>query len=101
MCRRIVQMRAEGVTFTPNAHIGGNIPVADLQREFAAILLAGGAEHPRDLRVPGRELKGIHFAMDFLTQQNKRNEGDTEDKSKAILATGKPVISTPPGCSTR
>ena len=51
-----------------------------------------GAEQPRDLPVPGRELKGIHFAMDFLTQQNKRNEGDTEDTSKAILATGKPVI---------
>jgi len=51
-----------------------------------------GAEQPRDLPVPGRELKGVHFAMDFLTQQNKRNEGDSEDKSKAILATGKPVI---------
>src|SRR6202035_5033962 len=64
----------------------------DLHSEYQAVVLAMGSEQPRDLPVPGRELKGIHFAMDFLTQQNKRNEGDSEDKSKAILATGKPVI---------
>ena len=70
--RRLEQMRAEGVEFETNAHVGGNVPVEDLRREFDAILLAGGAEQPRDLNVPGRELKGIHFAMEFLPQQNKR-----------------------------
>ena len=60
-------------------------------REFHAILLAGGAEQPRDLPVPGRELKGIHFAMEFLPQQNRRNEGDTVPEDQAILATGKRV----------
>ncbi len=75
--RRLEQMRAEGVEFVPNAHVGGNIPVEDLRRDYDAILLAGGAEQPRDLQVPGRELKGIHFAMEFLPQQNRRSEGDT------------------------
>ena len=69
--RRIEQMRAEGVEFVVNAHVGKNVPVKDLRRDFNAILLTGGAEHPRDLKVPGRELKGIHFAMDFLPQSNK------------------------------
>ncbi len=87
--RRMEQMEAEGVEFITKAHITS---LDDLRREYQAIVLAMGAEQPRDLLVPGRELKGIHFAMDFLTQQNKRNEGDQEDKSKAILATGKPVI---------
>src|SRR5437763_1153802 len=90
--RRLEQMRAEGVQFQINAHIGVNIAVADLRRDFHAVLLAGGSEHPRDLRVPGRELKGIHFAMDFLPQQNRRNEGDTVPESQAILATGKHVV---------
>ena len=87
--RRMEQMEAEGVEFITKANITS---LDDLRREYQAIVLAMGAEQPRDLPVPGRELKGIHFAMDFLTQQNKRNEGDNEDKSKAILATGKPVI---------
>jgi len=87
--RRIEQMGAEGVEFITNVNISS---LDDLQREYQAVILAMGAEQPRDLPVPGRELKGIHFAMDFLTQQNKRNEGDKEDVSKAILATGKPVI---------
>jgi len=87
--RRMEQMEAEGVEFITKANITS---LDDLRREYQAIVLAMGAEQPRDLPVPGRELKGIHFAMDFLTQQNKRNEGDKEDKSKAILATGKPVI---------
>jgi glutamate synthase (NADPH/NADH) small chain len=87
--RRVEQMGAEGVEFITNSHITS---LDDLRREYQAVVLAMGAEHPRDLPVPGRELKGIHYAMDFLTQQNKRNEGDTEDKSRAILATGKPVI---------
>jgi len=88
--RRLEQMRAEGVKFETNAHVGGNVPVEDLQREFDAILLAGGAEQARNLNVPGRELKGIHFAMDFLPQQNKVCEGDTVEGQ--ILATGKHVI---------
>jgi glutamate synthase (NADPH) small chain len=90
--RRLQQMRAEGVQFQINAHVGVNVSVADLRRDFDAILLAGGAEHPRDLKVPGRELKGIHFAMDFLPQQNRRNEGDEVPAAEAILATGKRVV---------
>jgi glutamate synthase (NADPH/NADH) small chain len=88
--RRLRQMRAEGVEFKVNAHVGGNVPVADLQRGFDAIVLAGGAEHPRDLKAPGRELAGIHFAMDFLPQSNKVCEGDTV--LNQILATGKRVV---------
>ena len=88
--RRIEQMRAEGVEFVVNAHVGKNVPVKDLRRDFSAILLTGGAEHPRDLKVPGRDLKGIHFAMDFLPQSNKVCEGDTV--SGQILATGKRVV---------
>jgi glutamate synthase (NADPH/NADH) small chain len=88
--RRMEQMAAEGVEFRPNSHVGGNVPVEDLQKEFAAILLSGGAEWPRDLNVPGRELRGIHFAMDFLPQQNKVCEGDTV--TGQILATGKRVV---------
>ena len=90
--RRLEQMRAEGVKFEINAHVGGNVPVEDLRKEFDAILLAGGAEQPRDLKAPGRDLQGIHFAMDFLPQQNRRNEGDTVPEGGAILATGKRVV---------
>ncbi|HUK14833.1 MAG TPA: glutamate synthase subunit beta [Bryobacteraceae bacterium] len=90
--RRLEQMRAEGVKFQIDAHVGGNIPVERLLTDFRAILLAGGAEQPRDLNVPGRELKGIHFAMEFLPQQNRRNEGDTEPAAEAILAAGKRVV---------
>jgi glutamate synthase (NADPH) small chain len=87
--RRMEQMSAEGVEFITNSHITS---LDDLHREYQAIILAMGAEQPRDLPVPGRDLKGIHYAMDFLTQQNKRFYGDPEDASQAILATGKPVI---------
>jgi glutamate synthase (NADPH) small chain len=90
--RRLEQMRAEGVRFEVNAHVGVNVPVEDLRREFHAILLAGGAEQPRNLGVHGRELKGIHFAMEFLPQQNRRNEGETVPEEIAILATGKHVV---------
>ncbi len=90
--RRLDQLMAEGVQFRPNAHVGGNVPVEDLRREFDAILLAGGAEHPRDLNVPGRELDGVHFAMDFLPQQNKRIAGDQVPRTNEILATGKRVV---------
>jgi glutamate synthase (NADPH) small chain len=95
--RRIEQMRAEGVVFETSAHVGVSISVQFLREEFDAILLCGGAEQPRDLKIPGRELKGIHYAMDFLPQQNKRCEGDPDEKfltrpSDAILATGKRVV---------
>jgi glutamate synthase (NADPH/NADH) small chain len=95
--RRIEQMRAEGVVFETNAHVGVNVSVEFLREEYDAILLSGGAEQPRDLKLPGRELKGIHYAMEFLPQQNKRCEGDADetflaDPSLAILATGKRVV---------
>jgi glutamate synthase (NADPH/NADH) small chain len=89
--RRLEQLRAEGVKFQTNAHVGANVPVKDLVKEFDALLLAGGAEQPRDLEVPGRELQGIHFAMEFLPQQNRRSEGDSVPDAEAILATGKRV----------
>jgi len=69
---RMSQMQAEGVRFVPGVHIGVDFPVERLIDEYDAVVLAGGAEHPRDLSVPGRELAGVHFAMDFLVQQNMR-----------------------------
>ncbi|MGB8011525.1 MAG: glutamate synthase subunit beta [Terriglobales bacterium] len=90
--RRVEQMSAEGVKFVTSAEIGKSVAVEHLRAEFDAIVLAGGAEHPRDLNVPGRELKGIHFAMEFLPQQNRRCLGDTIDPAKEILATGKRVV---------
>jgi glutamate synthase (NADPH) small chain len=90
--RRLEQMEAEGVKFVTDAHVGHSVPVEDLQREFDAILLAGGAEAPRDLNVPGRELKGIHYAMEYLPQSNKRCHGDVLDPAAEILATGRRVI---------
>jgi glutamate synthase (NADPH/NADH) small chain len=88
--RRLEQMSAEGVVFRANAYIGRDVPAGDLRKEFDAILLAGGAENPRDLTVPGRDLKGIHFAMDYLPQQNRRIAGD--EVPDQILATGKRVV---------
>jgi glutamate synthase (NADPH/NADH) small chain len=90
--RRLEQLAAEGVVFRPNSHVGGNVPAEDLRKEFDAILLAGGAEQPRDLPVPGRDLKGIHFAMEFLPQQNRRVAGDRINSKEAILATGRRVV---------
>ena len=90
--RRLEQMSAEGVKFVTSAEVGKNVSVEDLRAEFDAIVLAGGAEHPRDLRIPGRELKGIHFAMEYLPQQNKRCLGDTIASDIEILATGKHVV---------
>jgi glutamate synthase (NADPH) small chain len=87
--RRLDQMRAEGVEFAINTHITA---LDELRMKYHAIVLAMGAEYPRDLQVPGRELKGIHFAMDFLPQQNKRGAGDVVPESEAILATGKNVV---------
>jgi glutamate synthase (NADPH/NADH) small chain len=88
--RRLEQMSAEGVNFVTNAHIGENFPVQELRKEFNIILVTTGAEHPRDLNVPGRELKGVHFAMEYLPQQNKRIAGD--EVPGQILATGKRVV---------
>jgi glutamate synthase (NADPH/NADH) small chain len=90
--RRIDQMRAEGVTFVTNAHVGVNVPVESLTEHYDAILLCGGAEHGRNLNIPGRELKGIHFAMEYLPLQNRQCEGDTIDPSIAISAEGKRVV---------
>ena len=87
--RRLEQMTSEGVQFITNAHVGHNIPAEDLLHDFDAIVLAGGAEQPRDLKVPGRELRGIHFAMEYLPQQNRRCQGDEVDAASEILATGK------------
>ncbi len=88
--RRLEQMAREGVVFKTRKHVGRNLPVEDLRREFDAILLAGGAETPRDLNVPGRELKGIHFAMEYLPQQNRRLAGDVV--AEQILATRKRIV---------
>ncbi len=97
--RRIQQMKDEGITFITNAHVGVNVSVESLEEQYDAILLCGGAEQPRDLKIPGRELKGIHFAMEFLPQQNRRNEGDSEETllknmnaAGSIKATGKNVV---------
>ena len=73
--RRIQLMQQEGIVFKCNANVGSNISMNDLLREFNAIVLANGSTVPRDLSIPGREMKGVHFAMDFLKQQNKRNAG--------------------------
>jgi len=89
--RRIAQLEAEGVQFVTGAHVGLNVSVEQLRSEYDALVLSGGAEQPRDLRVPGRELKGIHFAMDFLPQQNRRNLG-LKVEGEEILATGKHVV---------
>jgi glutamate synthase (NADPH/NADH) small chain len=88
--RRLEQMMAEGVEFQTRAYVGGNVPAQDLRKEFDSVLLSGGAENPRDLNVPGRELKGIYFAMEYLPQQNKRGAGDVVKNQ--ILATGKRVV---------
>ena len=88
--RRVEQMAAEGVTFRTSVHVGQDLPAKQLLGEFDAIALTGGSEKPRDLPVPGRELAGIHFAMEFLPQQNKVNAGDAV--AGQILATGKHVV---------
>jgi len=88
--RRLEQMIAEGVRFETRAHVGHNVPAEDVREDFDAVLLCGGAQQPRDLPVPGRELKGIHFAMEFLPQQNKLNAGDAVEDQ--IRATGKHAI---------
>src|SRR5687767_10585677 len=88
--RRMAQMAAEGVTFRPNVQVGRDVPAASIATEFDAAVLAGGAEQPRDLPVPGRDLAGIHFAMDFLPQQNKVVAGDAV--ADQIMATDRHVV---------
>ena len=90
--RRMAQMRAEGVEFRPNSHIGITIPIEEIQEKFDAEVLTGGAEHPRDMPVPGRELPGVHFAMEFLTQQNRRLNSEPLGEGPEIMATGKDVV---------
>jgi glutamate synthase (NADPH/NADH) small chain len=90
--RRVEQMMAEGVQFQLNCTVGIDIGLDELKRTFDAICVAVGSRIPRDLPVPGRELNGIHFAMDFLEQQNRRNAGDNIAEDKAILATDKRVL---------
>ena len=93
--RRMEQMAAEGVEFRTRVEVGREVTLASLQEQFDKVVLSGGAEQPRDLEVPGRELDGIHFAMDFLTQQNKRVAGDSEAVAApggTITARGKHVV---------
>jgi glutamate synthase (NADPH/NADH) small chain len=89
--RRVRLMEQEGIIFRTNAHVGVNISAQHLQKEFDAVVICGGASAPRDLPIPGRNLKGVHFAMDFLPQQNKRVAGD-RIFSGDILANGKNVL---------
>jgi glutamate synthase (NADPH/NADH) small chain len=90
--RRVAQMQAEGVTFHYGVHVGVDLPVDKLTAEYDAVVLSGGSEKPRDLPIPGRELKGIHFAMDFLPQQNRRVGNEPLGSVQPILATGKKVV---------
>jgi glutamate synthase (NADPH/NADH) small chain len=88
--RRMAQMAAEGVEFRPGVQVGRDVTAQAISAEFDAVVLSGGAEEPRDLPVPGRDLQGIHFAMDFLPQQNKVVAGD--DVRDQIMATGRNVV---------
>jgi glutamate synthase (NADPH/NADH) small chain len=90
--RRIEQMQAEGIVFATRAHVGVNIAADELRRSYNAMLLCGGSEAPRNLPVPGRELKGVHYALEFLPQQNRRIAGDKIDPVQEILAAGKHVV---------
>ena len=90
--RRLAQLVAEGVEFRTGVNVGVDVDATSLRAEFEAICLAAGAETPRDLPVPGRELDGIHLAMDFLTQQNRRLAGDELPADAAISARGKRVV---------
>ncbi len=92
VARRVDQMTAEGVEFRTNSHIGVNMPAQDLQKNFDAVVLAGGSTKPRDLTIPGRELDGVHFAMEFLPQQNRRVAGDSFVSDNELTASGKHVI---------
>ena len=90
--RRMSQMRAEGIEFRPNTHVGVDVSVDEILEIYDAVVLSGGAEYPRDMEVPGRELDGIYPAMAFLTQQNRRVAGEHIGDNRPILADGKHVI---------
>jgi glutamate synthase (NADPH/NADH) small chain len=90
--RRLRIMEKDGIVFRTNAHVGANVAVGNLRRDFDAIVLAGGACWPRDLPMPGREFRGVHFAMEYLTLQNRRCEGDSIADEKFITAQGKRVV---------
>jgi glutamate synthase (NADPH/NADH) small chain len=90
--RRLDLLSAEGIMFRTRANIGVDVPVAELRQEFHAIVLAGGSTRPRDLPVPGRELDGIHFAMDYLTLQNRQCEGERIPGSRFISANNRHVV---------
>jgi len=90
--RRLNQLQNEEIRFRTNANVGVNVPVEELRREFDAILLAGGATIPRDLAIPGRELRGIYFAMEYLMLQNRRCQGDVVPDETFISAAGKRVV---------
>jgi len=90
--RRLEQMREEGVVFQAGVHVGRDLSVTELRNGFDAVLLCTGSEQPRDLDVPGRELDGVHYAMDFLPQQNQRVAGDEVPEAVSILAGGKHVV---------
>jgi glutamate synthase (NADPH) small chain len=88
--RRLKQMEAEGVEFLTNQHVGESVSIHDIRTDYDAVVLSGGAQQARDLEIPGRELKGIHYAMEFLPQSNKVCEGDSIEAQ--ILASGKRVV---------
>jgi len=90
--RRLAIMKAEGVVFRTSANIGHGVPARSLLRDFDAIVLAGGAGQPRDLPIPGRDLRGVHLAMEYLTQQNRICEGESVEPADLITAAGKNVI---------
>jgi glutamate synthase (NADPH/NADH) small chain len=90
--RRLALLAAEGVVFRPGVHVGVDVSAADVRRDFDAVLLAGGAGRPRDLDVPGRSLDGIHFAVPFLTAQNRRCEGDDRPAEATLSAAGRHVV---------
>ena len=90
--RRVALMEAEGIRFKTSTNVGVDVNPKDLMKEYDALVLCGGSTIPRDLKIPGRELKGVHFAMDFLEQNNRRVAGAPTPKKQAILATGKNVV---------
>ncbi len=90
--RRLEVMKQEGISFKTNANVGGNISAKDLAEEYDAMILCGGSTIPRNLPIPGRQLKGVHVAMDFLTQQNQRVAGDATFETPEIWATNKNVV---------
>ena len=92
LSRRLSILEQEGILFRTEINVGVDVSAKQIQREYDAMLLAGGAGWPRDLNVPGRELTGIHFAMEYLTQQNRVCEGDTVEDSEIISASGKHVV---------